>query len=171
MKGCKLIRVYLIEITFFAIFVLLLTNKHFKMKYFRLLFCLVLAFSLSVTNLKAEKKDKKQIYAVAVSVSFQKPTVFYTDIQVLEGGVLNKGLLKGRERYSYQFKDFLELDKNEPHQTCAIYFSTNKGKLEKRLSSVLRKYKKDKTYTVIPVSSNEFTFKNPFTSEVITEEN
>ncbi|NMA74263.1 MAG: hypothetical protein GX963_08930 [Bacteroidales bacterium] len=135
------------------------------MRYLKVLFCLLLGFMLSTATVKAEKKDKSKVYAVGVSISFKSPTIFYTDVQELEGGVIEKGFLKGRDRYSYQFKGFLEVDKEAPNQTCAIYFSNDKGKLEKRISSLLRKYKKESSYSVVPVSSNEFTFTNPFISE------
>ena len=123
---------------------------------------MLLGFVLSSATLKSDKKDKNKVYAVGVSMSFQSPTVFYTDVQELEGGVIEKGFLKGRDRYSYQLKGFLEVEKDAPNQTCAIYFSNDKGKLEKRISSLLRKYKKDSSYSIVPVSSNEFTFTNPF---------
>ena len=123
---------------------------------------MLLGFVLSSATLKSDKKDKNKVYAVGVSMSFQSPTVFYTDVQELEGGVIEKGFLKGRDRYSYQLKGFLEVEKDAPNQTCAIYFSNDKGKLEKRISSLLRKYKKDSSYSIVPVSSNEFTFTDPF---------
>ncbi len=123
---------------------------------------MLLGFVLSSATLKSDKKDKNKVYAVGVSMSFQSPTVFYTDVQELEGGVIEKGFLKGRDRYSYQLKGFLEGEKDAPNQTSAIYFSNDKGKLEKRISSLLRKYKKDSSYSIVPVSSNEFTFTNPF---------
>lgn len=123
---------------------------------------MLLGFVLSSATLKSDKKDKNKVYAVGVSMSFQSPTVFYTDVQELEGGVIEKGFLKGRDRYSYQLKGFLEGEKDAPNQTSAIYFSNDKGKLEKRISSLLRKYKKDSSYSIVPVSSNEFTFTDPF---------
>ncbi len=135
------------------------------MKYLKVFLCLFLGFMFSSATLKAEKKEKNKIYAVGVAISFQSPIVYYTDVQELVNGEFVNGLLKGRDRYSYQFKGFLETQKEAPNQTCAIYFAKDKGKLEKKLSSLLRRYKKESTYTLIPVSVNEFEFENPFASE------
>ena len=140
-------------------------KKILVMRYLKVLFCLLLGFILSSSTLRSEKKDKNKVYAVGVSFSFKSPTVFYTDVQELDGGVIEKGFLKGRDRYSYQLKGFLEVEKEASNQTCAIYFSSDKGKLEKRISSLLRKYKKNSSYSVVPVSSNEFTFTDPFVSK------
>lgn len=135
------------------------------MRYLKVFLCLFLGFTLSTATLKAGKKDKMKIYVVGVSMSFQSPIIYYTDVQELPNGELVNGLLKGRDRYSYQLKGYLEMEKEGFTPTCAIYFSKDKNKLEKNLSSLLRRYKKESTYTLVPISINEFEFKNPFTSE------
>ena len=111
------------------------------MKYVKILVAIACIFTLcSASSLK--KGAPKPVYAFGISASFTDTVVYYTAIQLLDSIHLDKnGFLPQRELYSYQLKNFLELDMNKPNRTCMIYFSENKSKLEKEASKMMNKYK------------------------------
>jgi len=69
--------------------------------------------------------------------------------------------LPHRELYSYQFKNFLELDMNQPNRTCMIYFSDSKKKLDKEALKILGKYKKNKAVALQKIDPEKFRFTKP----------
>ena len=88
--------------------------------------------------------------------------VYYTDIQLIDSVHLDKnGFLPHRELYSYQFKNFLELDMNQPNRTCMIYFSDRKKKLDKEALKILGKYKKNKAVALQKIDPEKFRFTKP----------
>ena len=131
------------------------------MKYVKILFAVALVFTLcSAFSLK--KGEHKPVYAFGVSASFTDTVVYYTEIQVLDSGALDKnGFLPHREIYSYQLKNYLEIDKGHPNRTCMIYFSENQKKLEKEAAKVLGKYKKNKSVALEKIDTQSFKFTKP----------
>ncbi len=123
------------------------------MKYLRILlavtvaFTLCSAFSMKVVRLEvsgrpAHAKEKK-VYAFGVAASFNDTVVYYTEIQMLDSVTLDKrGFLPRREHYSYQLKNYLESKLAKSDYTCMIYFSENKGRLQKEAGKVKGKYAK-----------------------------
>jgi len=102
------------------------------------------------------------VYAFGVSASFTDTVVYYTDIQLIDSVHLDKnGFLPHRELYSYQFKNFLELDMNQPNRTCMIYFSDSKKKLDKEALKILGKYKKNKAVALQKIDPEKFRFTKP----------
>lgn len=130
------------------------------MKYVKILFAVVFVFTLCTAF--SLKDGHKPIYAFGVSASFTDTVVYYTDIQVLDSVALDKnGFLPHRDLYSYQLKNYLELEKGLPNRTCMIYFSENKKKLSKEAVNVLGKYRKNKIITVREIEAGSFQFKKP----------
>ena len=131
------------------------------MKYVKILFAVALVFTLcSAFSLK--KGEHKPVYAFGVSASFTDTVVYYTEIQVLDSVALDKnGFLPHREIYSYQLKNYLEIDKGQPNRTCMIYFSENQKKLEKEAAKVLGKYKKNKSVALEKIETQSFKFTKP----------
>ena len=131
------------------------------MKYVKILFAVALVFTLcSAFSLK--KGEHKPVYAFGVSASFTDTVVYYTEIQVLDSVALDKnGFLPHREIYSYQLKNYLEIDKGRPNRTCMIYFSENQKKLEKEAAKVLGKYKKNKSVALEKIDTQSFKFTKP----------
>ena len=104
--------------------------------------------------------------AFGVSASFTDTVVYYTEIQLLDSVQLDKnGFLPQRDLYSYQLKNYLELEKNLSNRTCMIYFSENKVKLNKEMAKIVSQYKKNKSVTLREVKTTEFSFKKPVVSE------
>lgn len=130
------------------------------MKYVKILFAVVFVFTLCTAF--SLKDGHKSVYAFGVSASFTDTVIYYTDIQVLDSVALDKnGFLPHRDLYSYQLKNYLELEKGLPNRTCMIYFSENKKKLSKEAANVLGKYRKNKTITVREIEAGSFQFKKP----------
>ena len=124
------------------------------MKYVRILFAVALVFMVcSAFSLKKVKEEK---------TVFTDTVVYYTAIQPLDSVKLDKnGFLPKRELYTYQLKNYLEYELGSPDYTCMIYFSNNKGKLEKEATKVQGKYKKNKTIVLTPIDAEAFRFKKP----------
>ncbi|WP_291530213.1 hypothetical protein [Bacteroides sp. UBA939] len=134
------------------------------MKYIRVLFAVAFVFTVcSAFSLKKGKGDKeKVVYAFGVAASFNDTVVYFTDIQVLDSVKLNKsGFLPKRDLYSYQLKNYLEYDLKSADYTCMIYFSENKNKLTKEVTTLKSKYKKNKSIVLIPIDTDAFRFKKP----------
>ena len=135
------------------------------MKYVKILFAIALVFTMcSAFSLK--KDHSKPVYAFGISASFTDTVVYFTDIQILDSAKVSKeGFLSHRELYSYQLKNYLELEKNLSNRTCMIYFSENKVKLNKEMAKIVSQYKKNKSVALREVKTTEFSFKKPVVSE------
>lgn len=130
------------------------------MKYVRMLCAVALVFALCSAFTMKEKE--KTVYAFGVAASFNDSIVYYTDIQVLDSVKLDKnGFLPKRDLYSYQLKNYLEYNLNKPDYTCMIYFSENKGKLQKEAAKVKGKYKKSEGLVLQALAPADFAFTKP----------
>lgn len=130
------------------------------MKYVKILFAVALVFTLCTAF--TLKGGHKPVYAFGVSASFTDTLVYYTEIQVLDSISLDKnGFLPKRDLYSYQLKNYLELEKGLPNRTCMIYFSENKNKLGKEVVKVMNKYKKNKSVVLQKINTEDFKFSKP----------
>ena len=119
-----------------------------------LLFTLCSAFTM-------KKGNEKPVYAFGVAASFNDSVVYYTPIQVLDSVKLDKnGFLPRRDLYSYQLKNYVEMEVGKPDYTCMIYFSENKNKLTKEATKLKAKYTKTKLVLQL-LDPSVFTFKKP----------
>ena len=131
------------------------------MKYVKILLAVALVFTFC-SAFSFKKGTNKPVYAFGVSASFTDTVVYYTGIQLLDSVYLDKdGFLPRRDLYSYQFKNYLELEQNIPNRTCMIYFSENKAKLEKEATKVMAKYKKNKSVALQKIDPDKFRFIKP----------
>ena len=81
---------------------------------------------------------------------------------MLDSIVLDKDcFLPNRELYSYQLKNYLELNMNQPNRTCMIYFSENKKKIDKEQAKLLARYKKNSAVEVEVLPADKFRFTKP----------
>ena len=104
------------------------------MKYVRILFAVALLFMVCSAFSLKKVKEEKTVYAFGIAASFTDTVVYYTAIQPLDSVKLDKnGFLPKRELYTYQLKNYLEYELGSPDYTCMIYFSNNKGKLERQI--------------------------------------
>lgn len=123
---------------------------------FLLLFLVCTAFSL-------KKANSKPTYAFGFSTSFTVDSVaYFTEIQVLDSVFLEKKVfLPNRSSYSYQMKNFLEMQKGLKDCTCTMFFSTNKAKLLKEQNKLIDNHRKKKKMAVKKLESTDFKFVKP----------
>ena len=131
------------------------------MKYVKILLAVALVFTLC-SAFSFKKSANKPVYAFGVSASFTDTVVYYTGIQMLDSVHLDKnGFLPRRDLYSYQLKNYLEIERSVPNSTCMIYFSDSKGKAEKEAAKIMAKYKKNKSVTLEKINPGKFRFTKP----------
>lgn len=124
---------------------------------FTLLFILVL---LGIKPLHA-KKDNPTVFLFGVASSFNDTVVYITDIQPINGILLQKhtGFLPGIGLYSQQLKSFFQKEKGMPNRLCTVFFGTSEKKLRSKVIEVRKSFLEEKKMKVMPLLSSEFQFK------------
>lgn len=128
-------------------------------------FCL--AYSL---HANAANDSKKTVYVFGFSASFNDSTVYFTDIQQLDGVYVGKKthFLADRDVYSVQLRDFLS-ERGETNRVCVISFAEKRKDVEKKYVKLKKKYLKDGVYDVKYLAANDFMFKVVESEEVEQE--
>ena len=107
-----------------------------------LLMCLVipsLSFAKDGKKKEAKKKIKTEVYVWGVSISFSDSVAYFTEIQHIEGAIIEDKLLPNRHLYAYELKDYMSYEENMPGRTSFIYFSDKRSKLEKKEQKVKKR--------------------------------
>ncbi len=122
---------------------------------------IILLSSFAAPKEKKDKSDEpKRIYLYGVSIDFNDSLVYMTDVQSLDSVlILKDGSLQNYASYSQQLRIFLEGSQNESNQTCAVIYSDNKKKLEKRYVKMRKRYQADKNTVLMKVGSEAFVFR------------
>lgn len=117
-------------------------------------FCL--AYTLPAS---AVSNDKTTVYVFGFSASFNDSTVYFTDIQQLDGVYVGRKthFLTDRDLYAAQLRDFLS-ERGEPNRVCVISFAEKRKDVEKKIVQLKKKYLKDGIYDVKYLAANEFQF-------------
>jgi hypothetical protein len=87
----------------------------------------------------AKKKIQTEVYVWGVSLSFSDSIVYFTEIQRVEGAIIEDKLLPNRHLYAYELKDYMSYEENMPGRTSFIYFSDKRSKLEKKEQKVKKR--------------------------------
>ena len=112
------------------------------MKFVKILAPLMLA--MVVCSAFTMKDKGNGVYMVGVSASFSDSLIYFTDIQLVDSVVLEKGgLLPDRGQYSDQLEMYMEHQLGLKNRTCFIYFNEKKEKLEKSIKKMKEKYQKE----------------------------
>ena len=106
-------------------------------KIFSILFilCLVmpsLSFAKGGKKKEAKKKIVTEVYVFGVSLSFTDSVAYFTEIQHIDGAIIEDKMLPNRHLYSYELKDYMSYEEGKPGRTSFIYFSDKRSKLEKK---------------------------------------
>ena len=107
-----------------------------------LLMCLVipsLSFAKDGKTKERKKKVQTEVYVWGVSLSFSDSVVYFTEIQRIEGAIIEDKLLPNRHLYAYELKDYMSYEENMPGRTSFIYFSDKRSKLEKKEQKVKKR--------------------------------
>ena len=105
-------------------------------------FCLVmpsLSFAKGDKKKESKKKIQTEVYVWGVSLSFSDSIVYFTEIQRVEGAIIEDKLLPNRHLYAYELKDYMSYEEGKPGRTSFIYFSDKRSKLEKKEQKVKKK--------------------------------
>jgi len=88
------------------------------------------------------------------SASFKDSVVYITNVQDVQGAWIDSKtkFLLNRDSYSYQLKEHMTEQYQEPDRVCIVFYATNKKKIEKQLKKLRKKYKE---LTLLPT---EFHF-------------
>ena len=104
--------------------------------------CLViptLSFAKDGKTKERKKKVQTEVYVWGVSLSFSDSVVYFTEIQHIEGAIIEDKLLPNRHLYAYELKDYMSYEENMPGRTSFIYFSDKRSKLEKKEQKVKKR--------------------------------
>ena len=103
---------------------------------------------------KEKEEEPKRVYMYGVSLNFNDSVVYMTDVQYLDSILIQKdGSLQNHANYSQQMKIFLEGTLGESNQTCAVIYSDNRKKLEKRYVKMRKRYQADKEKVLMKLGS------------------
>ena len=106
-------------------------------KIFSILFILSLmmpslSFAKDGKKKEVKKKVKTEVYMFGVSLSFTDSVAYFTEIQHMEGAIIENNMLPNRHLYAYELKDYMSYEEGKPGRTSFIYFSDKRSKLEKK---------------------------------------
>ena len=127
---------------------------------------LMLMLCTSATLKKGDKKQKNvaeyaEVYGFGFAASFIDTLAFYTDIQPLDSAkILDKKFLDQRYQYSYQLKDYLEVQLDKQNYVCMIFFNKDRKKLQKEFDKLIAKYQKS-GIGMRQIAVAEFKFNKP----------
>ena len=114
----------------------------------------------SFTAPKEKKEEPKRVSMFGVSVDFNDSVVYLTDVQCLDSIVINKdGSIQNYANYSFQLKVYLEGTLGEADQTCAVIYSDNKKKLEKRYVKMRKRFRADDRNVLKQLGTDSFMFR------------
>ena len=131
-----------------------------KLKFFfvSILGIMLLSSFTAPKDNKEKVEEPKRVYMYGVSLNFNDSVVYMTDVQYLDSILIQKdGSLQNYANYSQQMKIFLEGTLGERNQTCAVIYSDNKKKLEKRYVKMRKRYQADKEKVLMKLGT-AFTF-------------
>lgn len=109
---------------------------------------------------KADIEEPKRVYMYGVSFNFNDSVVYMTDILYLDSMLINKdGSLQNHADFSHQLKVYMELSLGKTNQTCAVIYSDDKKKLEKRYAKNRKRFQADKHKVLMKISAPSFVFR------------
>ena len=98
-----------------------------------------LSFAKDDKKKETKKKIETEVYVWGVSLSFSDSIVYFTEIQHVEGAIIEDKLLPNRHLYAYELKDYMSYEEGMPGRTSFIYFSDKRSKLEKKEQKVKKR--------------------------------
>lgn len=119
---------------------------------------LLLAATMTTTMSWAGNINSKLFIFGFVS-SFNDSTVYFTTIHETDSAWIDKKtkFLYSRDNYSYQLRDFMR-NQGVENPTCVTIYAQKRKKIEKKYSSLLKRYEKNGYYTIKYVTPTEFVY-------------
>jgi len=126
-----------------------------------ILFSLLLAVAMP-TEMQAKRMKAPKMYMFGLSASFQDSIIYMTDVQEVEGVWYDSKtkFLLGRHHYSYQLKDFLANNMQQPNRVCVVMFALTRKEAEKKFIKMRKEYtvKAKGKYDMRYLTTTEFKF-------------
>ena len=126
-----------------------------------ILFSLLLAVAMP-TEMQAKRMKTPKMYMFGFSASFQDSIIYMTDVQEVEGAWYDTKtkFLLGRQHYSYQLKDYLANNKQQPNRVCVVMFALTRKEAEKKFIKMRKEYtvKAKGKYDVRYLTITDFKF-------------
>jgi hypothetical protein len=126
-----------------------------------ILFSLLLAVAIP-TEMQAKRMKVPKMYMFGFSASFQDSIVYMTDVQEVEGVWYDTKtkFLMGRQHYSYQLKDFLANNMQQPNRVCVVMYALTRKEAEKKFIKLRKEYtiKAKGKYDVRYLTTADFHF-------------
>ena len=98
------------------------------------------AFAVKV---QAKLIQPAHVYMFGFSASFKDSVVYITEIEDVKGAWIDSmsKFLQNRDSYSYQLKQHMTDQYQEPERVCVVFYTTSKKEIEKKLKKLRKKYK------------------------------
>lgn len=126
-----------------------------------ILFSLLIAVAIP-TEMQAKRMKAPKMYMFGFSASFQDSIVYMTDVQEVEGAWYDTKtkFLMGRQHYSYQLKDFLANNMQQPNRVCVVMYALTRKEAEKKFIKLRKEYtiKAKGKYDVKYLTTADFHF-------------
>ncbi len=126
-----------------------------------ILFSLLIAVAIP-TEMQAKRMKVPKMYMFGFSASFQDSIVYMTDVQEVEGAWYDTKtkFLMGRQHYSYQLKDFLANNMQQPNRVCVVMYALTRKEAEKKFIKLRKEYtiKAKGKYDVRYLTTADFHF-------------
>lgn len=127
-----------------------------------ILFTLLTAAAMP-TEVQAKRMKMPQMYMYGFSASFQDSIVYMTDVQEVADvwyDTKTKFLIE-RQQYSYQLKDYLARNMQQPNRVCVVMFAPTRREAEKEFVKLRKEYtvKAKGKYDVRYLTTTDFKFK------------
>ena len=112
------------------------------MKIFKL-FTLALVLTAFAVKVQAKLRQPAHVYMFGFSASFKDSVVYITEIEDVKGAWIDSKskFLQNRDSYSYQLKQHMTDQYQEPERVCVVFYATSKKEIEKKLKKLRKKYK------------------------------
>lgn len=129
--------------------------------------CFFVCFStktMAQTSQQSDNASKTEaVYMFGISQSLKDSLVFISDIHEVKGATLDKqNFLQYRERYTRQFRQYVETSQQRPNQTTAVFFAKSFKTLNKKLAKAIKRFDGQKVgaikQKVIVISKDQFIF-------------
>ena len=126
-----------------------------------ILFAVLLAGAMP-SEVQAKRIKVPQMYMYGFSASFQDSIIYMTDVQEVANvwyDTKTKFLIE-RQQYSYQLKDYLATNKQQPNRVCVVMFAPTRKEAEKKFIKMRKEYtvKANGKYDVRYLTMEEFKF-------------
>lgn len=132
------------------------------MKTIKYLLMALLLAGIMPQEAEAKRMKAPKMYMFGFSASFQDSIVYMTDVQEVEGAWYDTKteFLLGRQHYSYQLKDYLANDRQQPNRVCMVMFALTRKEAEKKFIKLRKEYtvKARGKYDVRYLTTSEFKF-------------